>query len=169
MMRTVFTKISCDQFKAVMRRFAANVNVITSADGPLLNGMTATAVCSVTAEPPSVLVIVNKTNRSHPIIKKSGAFAINVLSLAQQDMARHFSSRIADPFSAIKFSIGKTGCPIIAGSDAYVECVVIKEVELGTHTIFVGEVVASDLSDGEPLLYHGGQYRRLGQAQDAFG
>ena len=167
-MKKSFTNIPCDQFKAVMRRFAANVNVITSADGGLLNGMTATAVCSVTAEPPSVLVIVNKTNRSHPIIRNSGAFAVNVLSLAQQDIALHFASRVADPFSTIDFSVGKTGCPIIAGSDAYVECVVIKEVELGTHTIFLGEVVASDLSDGEPLLYHGGQYRRLEQAQDAF-
>ncbi len=58
--------ISADQFKSVMRRFAASVNVITSVDGTVMNGMTATAVCSVSADPPSLLVIVNRSNRSHP-------------------------------------------------------------------------------------------------------
>jgi flavin reductase len=160
--------VSPQEFKAAMRRFAANVNVITSADGNLMNGMTATAVCSVSAEPPSVLIIVNRTTRSHPIIKRSGAFAVNVLSTHQEDLATHFASKKDDPFASVDYRIGKTGCPIIQDSDAYIECVVTQEVEMNTHTIFVGEVVSTDVSDGEPLLYHAGRFRSLGSPQLAY-
>jgi flavin reductase len=157
--------IAPDEFKAVMRRFAANVNVITSANGKILNGMTATAVCSVTTEPPSVLVIVNRSNRSHPIIKLSNAFAVNVLSAEQKHLAQHFASRPADPFASVDHFIGKTGCPIIKGADAFLECVVMQETEVGSHTIFVGRVVASQTFNEQPLLYHAGEYRRLGEAK----
>lgn len=158
-------QISSDQFKKVMRRFAANVNVITSADGDALNGMTATAVCSVSADPPSVLVIVNRDNRSHPIIKNSSSFAVNVLSAEQKHLAQHFASRPSDPFASIAHSIGKTGCPLIKGADAYLECVVIQETEVGSHTIFVGRIVASQTFNEQPLLYHAGEYRLLGESQ----
>lgn len=156
-----------DQFKAVMRRFAASVNVITSADSDVLNGMTATAVCSVTAEPPSVLIIVNRANRSHPIIKRSQAFAVNVLSEEQKYLAQHFASRPSDPFSSVEHFFGKTGCPIIKGADAFLECTVMQEAEVGSHTIFVGQVVASQTFDERPLLYHAGQYLCLNGAKSA--
>ncbi|MBN9604524.1 MAG: flavin reductase family protein [Afipia felis] len=156
-----------DQFKAVMRRFAASVNVITSADSDVLNGMTATAVCSVTTEPPSVLIIVNRANRSHPIIKNSQAFAVNVLSEEQKGLAQHFASRANDPFASVEHFIGKTGCPIIKGADAFLECVVTQETEVGSHTIFVGQVVASETFDERPLLYHAGQYLCLKDAKGA--
>jgi len=154
-----------EQFKAVMRRFAASVNVITSADSEILNGMTATAVCSVTMEPPSILIIVNQSNRSHRIIKQSQAFAVNVLSEEQEYLAQHFASRPSDPFASVDHFIGKTGCPIIKGADAFLECTVMQETEVGSHTIFVGRVVASQTFDESPLLYHAGQYLCLKDAK----
>jgi len=159
--------IASEEFKAVMRRFAASVNVITSADGRTLNGMTATAVCSVTTEPPSVLVIVNRTNRSHAIIRRSNAFAVNVLSAVQRDIAQHFASRPSDPFGSVDYFIGKTGCPIIKGADAFLECIVMQETEVGSHSIFVGKVVASQTFNERPLLYHAGKYHHLGDAQNS--
>src|SRR3954470_24263864 len=92
-------EVSGDEFKLVMRRFAASVNVITSANGSVKNGMTATAVCSVSADPPSALIIVNKSTRSHPIIVDTKAFAVNVLSSSQKQVAGHFASKLADPFA----------------------------------------------------------------------
>src|SRR5271168_2019241 len=112
---TELNGVSDDEFKLVMRRFAASVNVITSAEGTRKSGMTATAVCSVSANPPSALIIVNKSNRSHPIISGTKAFAVNVLSANQRHIAGHFASKLPDPFADIPHSIGKTGCPIIAG------------------------------------------------------
>jgi flavin reductase len=156
------TEVSGDEFKLVMRRFAASVNVITSADRQKKNGMTATAVCSVSSDPPSALIVVNKSNRSHPIITETGAFAVNVLSSDQKHVASHFASRAPDPFAKIDHSIGKTGCPIIAGADAYIECTVINQTDVGTHTIFVGKIVAAHASSGEPLLYHEGRYVGIG-------
>ena len=153
--------VSPEQFKRVMRRFAANVNVITSAVGQLKNGMTATAVCSVSADPPSALIIVNKTNRSHGIIDETRAFAVNVLSSAQRDLANQFSAKLADPFAGVPHMIGRTGCPLISGTDAHIECVVINQMDVGSHTIFVGRIVSTGAADGEPLLYHEGRYRGL--------
>lgn len=150
--------ISPDQFKQVMRRFAASVNVITSADGAVRNGMTATAVCSVTAEPPSALIVVNKSNRSHPIIDRTRAFAVNVLSSGQKQVATNFASKLADPFAEVAHTMGKTGCPLIEGAEAHMECVVIEQVDVGTHTIFIGRIVSTWAADGEPLLYHEGRY-----------
>lgn len=158
-------EVSQDQFKQVMRRFAASVNVITSANGGRKNGMTATAVCSVSADPPSALIIVNKSNRSHPLIDETKAFAVNVLSSSQRHVATQFASKLADPFAEIPYTMGKTGCPVIDGVDAHIECVVIHQLDVGTHTIFVGKIVSTGAASGEPLLYHEGRYRGLESAE----
>ncbi len=160
-------QISSDQFKSVMKRFAATVNVITSADGDSLSGMTATAVCSVSADPPSVLIIVNRTNRSHPVIRTSRAFAINVLSVEQENLATHFASKAPDAFAAVAHSFGTTGCPLLDDADAHLECVVTSEMDSGSHTIFVGKIISSHVSNREPLLYHAGRFRSFEASQMA--
>ena len=153
--------ISGEQFKSVMRRFAASVNVITSVDGKAMNGMTATAVCSVSADPPSLLVIVNKSNRSHPVISRSGTFAVNVLSSDQEELAGHFAAKKSDPFVDIDYRIGETGCPLICDADATLECEVVQETDFGTHTIFIGRIVTCHVASKAPLLYHEGRFCRL--------
>ena len=150
--------ISNEQFKSVMRRFAACVNVITSVHDGAMNGMTATAVCSVSADPPSLLVIVNKSNRSHPLISRSGAFAVNILSSEQEAIATHFASKTPEPFTGVEFRTGRTGCPIISGADAHLECEVLQDIEIGTHSIFIGRIVACETNGKAPLLYHEGRF-----------
>src|SRR5271169_2966234 len=90
---TTLTNVDALQFKGVLRRFTSSVCIITAGYDFKFNGMTATAVCSVSAEPPSMLIAVNQENRSHALIENAGAFAINVLSSVQQSLAVHFSSR----------------------------------------------------------------------------
>jgi flavin reductase (DIM6/NTAB) family NADH-FMN oxidoreductase RutF/DNA-binding MarR family transcriptional regulator len=155
--------VTKEQFTDVMRRFAASVNVVTSADGEQKNGMTATAVCSVTAEPPSALIIVNRSNRSYGTIARTKKFAVNVLANDQRHLAAHFASKFPKPFSDVPHRSGTTGCPLIEGADAHIECVVIQEVDVGTHTIFVGKIVATGKSNRAPLLYHEGQYHALAE------
>ncbi len=162
MLDTDLEPIPASSFSQVMRRFAASVNVITSAEGKRKNGMTATAVCSVSAEPPSLLVIVNRTNRSHPIIDRTKRFAVNVLASGQECFARHFASRADDPFAEVPHRLGRTGCPLIEGADAILECLVFQQFDMATHTIFVGRIVATEIASAEPLLYHEGCYRVLG-------
>ena len=159
--------VSYDEFRQAMRRFAANVNVITCADREYLNGMTATAVASVTADPPSVLIIVNHSARSHAIIKNTRAFTINVLAADQKSVAIHFASKPADPFGGIAHTIGSNRCPIINGIVAHLECAVVQHFEFGTHTIFIGKILETNVSHFAPLLFHDGSYQKLGGMADA--
>jgi len=156
------TGITAEEFKRAMRRFAASVNVITTREGNTMNGMTATAVCSVSAEPPSLLIIVNRSNRSHPIIIRTRTFTVNMLAEGQEHLAAHFASRPADPFEAVPHCLGSNGCPSIDGADAHLECFVSNQFDSGSHTIFIGKIVATWVTEGVPLLYHDGSYRSLG-------
>jgi flavin reductase len=150
--------VSTVNFKAAMRRFASTVNVITSGRGAAANGMTATAVCSVSADPPSILIVVNQENRTHALIERAGAYAVNVLSSDQQLLAIHFASRPAAPFATVAHRDGITGCPVLEGCDANIECVLESQVKSGTHSIFIGRVVASSEFGRSPLISQNGQY-----------
>lgn len=146
------------QFKAAMRCIASTVSVITSGEIGSSSGMTATAVCSVSATPPSVLIVVNQDNRSHAMIERAGAFAVNILSSRQESIALHFASKPADPFASIAHRAGITKSPILEGGVGYLECVVDSQTKVGTHSIFVGRVIASEHTDLQPLAYHNGKF-----------
>jgi flavin reductase len=150
--------VSPVDFKAVMRRFASTVNVITSGRGAAANGMTATAVCGVSADPPSILIVVNSENRTHALIERAGAYAVNVLSSEQQSLAIHFASRPAAPFATVAHRNGITGCPVLEGCDANIECVVESQIRFGTHSIFIGRVVGSSEFGRSLLVYQNGNY-----------
>jgi flavin reductase len=151
--------VDIDTFKRLMRSMAASVNVITTShDGHWL-GMTATAVCSVSAEPPSILIVVNQSARSHPLISASRAFVVNVLGHQQQALSQRFSGKHVDQFRDVSASSGYRNCPIIDGVSAYFECAVVSEFVAGTHTIFVGRVVGGDVQHTCPAIYHDGAFK----------
>jgi flavin reductase len=149
------------EFKAAMRRIASTVTVITSGSGLAPNGMTATAVCSVSATPPCVLVVVNQANKSHALIERDGVFAINVLAEDQEVLGRHFALKSDNPFENVKYRRGVTGTPILAGCVANLECVVESQIESGTHSIFVGRVVHTDEQGASPLLHLNGDFAKI--------
>jgi flavin reductase len=152
------------RFKAAMRCMASTVTVITSRLGAVTNGMTATAVCSVSATPPSILVVVNQSSRSHALIEQGGSFAVNVLSAEQAALARHFATKAEDSLQGAEHRTGVTGVPVIEGCAAQLECVVETRVVAGTHTIFIGRVVAAQQTDRLPLMYHDGKVVPLERA-----
>lgn len=154
----------CDDFRHALRKMASSVVVVTSKHGSTLNGMTATAVVSVSMDPPSLLVVVNRHNRSHATIRDGQAFAVNLLLREQEHLARHFASRADDAFADVCFCEGGTGVPLLADAVAVIECRVEKEIDHGTHTLFIGAVVSVSNAAGMPLLYHNGQYVNLEQA-----
>ena len=82
--------VSIEAFKAANRRFATGVTIVTTRNGDAIHGFTVNAFASVTAEPPTVLVCVNRTARAHPIITESGGFCVNILALEQQPLAEKF-------------------------------------------------------------------------------
>jgi flavin reductase len=149
------------EFKAAMRCIASTVTVITSKSGAQSNGMTATAVCSVSAVPPCILVVINQTNRSHALIAEAGTFAVNVLSADQADLAQHFARKSDDPLRDVDSRAGVTGVPVLEGCAALLECVVQQRIEAETHTVFIGRVVATTQTDRLPLMYWNGKYFEL--------
>jgi len=133
--------------------------VITSKKGNKINGQTANALIQVTAEPPAIAIGINKNNLTHEFIKESKVFAASILS---QDTPLNFigqfgfkSGRDVNKFDHVNYKTGKNGAPIILDNTlAYLEVKVTQEMDVGTHTIFVGEIVESELlKDGEPMTY----------------
>lgn len=148
-----------EAFKAAMRHFATGVTVVTTILDGTPKGFTATAFASVSANPPMVLVCVNRNARSHPAISRAGCFCVNVLALEQQRLGVQFSSHADEPFSGVPYYTMSTGSPAITGSLAFFDCVLSEEYSVGTHTIFVGTVIACAGGSGAPLGYYDGKYR----------
>lgn len=150
-------------FRDGMRRLAASVTVLTTLaqDGTPL-GMTATAVCSVSSDPPILLICVNRNSANCAAFAASGHFAVNVLD--QQDAA--IASRFATPMPpAERFALGAwhalaTGAPVLASAAAAFDCRILSQTDMGSHSVFYGAVAAVALAPGEamPLLYAHGNY-----------
>jgi flavin reductase (DIM6/NTAB) family NADH-FMN oxidoreductase RutF len=159
---------SPDDFKRGMRQLAAGVNIVTVMHDGVREGLTATAVCSISAEPPHLLVCVNATANAHAPMHRSGNFCLNVLARDQEAIARRFAgmdgTARVDRFGLGEWTELTTGAPVLKGALANFDCIVVREIEAATHTIFIGRVLAVRCDvDGEPLIYEGGKFVGIGR------
>jgi flavin reductase (DIM6/NTAB) family NADH-FMN oxidoreductase RutF len=147
-------------FREVMRRFPTGVTVVTTVVNGSPKGFTANAFSSVSAEPPMVLVCVNRRARTHPLIAAAGHFCVNILRLEQRAVAERFASREGgDPFASLAYGSARTGSPVIENTLGYLDCELAEEHSAGTHTIFLGTVLACAGFAGSPLGYFDATYR----------
>jgi flavin reductase (DIM6/NTAB) family NADH-FMN oxidoreductase RutF len=152
-----------NDFRAVMRRFPTGVTVVTTIYDGVPKGFTANAFSSVSAQPPMVLICVNRQARSHPLISRAGHFCVNLLRLDQQAIAERFASHEpVNPFESIPYSTATTGSPVLENTLAYLDCELAEEHTAGTHTVFIGTVLACGVRDGAPLGYFNAAYRDFG-------
>jgi len=143
-----------------MRRFPTGVTVVTTIVDGAPKGFTANAFASVSADPPMVLVCVNRQARSHPLISAAGHFCVNILRLEQQAIAESFAAHGGDdPFATLAIERATTGSPVIAEALGFLDCELAEEHSAGTHTIFLGNVLACGARDGSPLGYFNATYR----------
>ena len=151
------------EFRQVMGHFATGVTVITTHDGKgNLFGLTANAVSSVSLDPPLILCCIGRSSESHPAFAASGVFSVHILSHAQEALSRRFAKSGEDKFVGVAFGTGASGCPILEGSLAHLECEIRHRFEAGDHTIFVGEPIGISMDqETDPLLYFRGGYRNL--------
>ena len=152
------------EFRQGMRKLAASVAIIAAASGDRRRGLTVTAVCSVSADPPRVAVCVNKESSAHDTIVQAQAFSLNMLGSDQIEIARAFSGAVeADKrFSDDDWHAGPTGLPMLRGALVAFECDLEKIVDATTHHIFIGAVRGIENNPQEdPLLYHDRQYKFL--------
>lgn len=154
-----------DRFRHVIAHLAGGVAVVTSRspDGGRL-GLTATAVCSVSLEPPLVLASVDRDSRTHAAISSSGVYAINLLSAGQREIAVRFATKDPEKFRGLQVGEATTGAPVLEDGLAFLDCVVDREVRAGDHTLFLGRVEGASVlreETGRPLIYHLGRYGTL--------
>ncbi|MGI9076349.1 MAG: flavin reductase family protein [Gemmatimonadaceae bacterium] len=150
------------KFRSVVGRFASGVTVLTTRDqSGVDHGMTVSAFCSLSLEPPLVLVCVERIAEMHGVLESASQFAVNILASGQESISRRFAERIKDRFDGIGFGRGVSGAPLLHGTLAHVECTLKKRLNGGDHSIFIGEVVDAEARADRPLLYYRGGYAQL--------
>lgn len=159
--------VCAEQQRTGMRHFASGVSVVTSRFGETRVGLTATAVCSVTVDPPRMLVLVNKKAFASEVILAGGVVCINVLSQGQEHIAKVFAGMIEGVSGPGRFEHGHwntlvSGAPVLNGALANFDCRVIKVFDESTHHAFLCEVLANgENAGGEPLVYINGTFRHI--------
>ena len=160
-------RVTPGDFKLGMRRLASGVVIVSTRHGGVCHGLVATAVTSVTADPPTLMVCINRTASSYVSLTASGRFCINVLDESDAELAARFASPHdrEGRFGTGKWTRLATGSPVLEGSLVSFDCVLAERLEASTHTICFGEVVGISMGSGEirPLLYWDGGFRRLEQ------
>lgn len=158
--------IEAHAFKAVMRDVAGAVSIITAAHGGQRAGLTATSLTALSAEPPTVIVCVNRTASAWPVIEAAGHFAINVLTARHQEIADRFAGRGGHKGEA-RFDVGGwgplvTGAPTLDSALAVLDCRTEEAIERHSHTILIGRIKAIRQGrEGGALLYWRGLYETL--------
>jgi flavin reductase (DIM6/NTAB) family NADH-FMN oxidoreductase RutF len=150
------------RFRSILGRFASGVTVVTTRDeSGRDHGMTVSAFCSLSLEPPLVLACVDRTTEMHAILSDASTFAANILSEEQEALSRRFSEKMDDRFDGVGFRRGVTGAALLDDVSATLECNLVDRHEGGDHTIYVGEVIAGDPHEPRPLVYYRGGYTAL--------
>jgi flavin reductase len=158
-------------YREAMANLGAAVNVITGhvAEGRV--GCTVSAVCSVTDEPPTLLVCINRSSQNNAAFKEAGALCVNVLSAEQRPIAERFATRhiSADArFGLAEWDVLATGAPALRDALASLDCEIMSAMEVGTHTVFSCAVKAVRTSaSGDGLMYFGRGYHRLNGSSSA--
>ncbi|MBW4091179.1 MAG: FMN reductase [Proteobacteria bacterium] len=160
--------VSKDQYREAMARLGAAVNVITT-DGPGGRaGFTASAVCSVTDTPPTLLVCANRSNDSYPAFAANGVLCVNTLTAAQQDLSPVFAGltdhKLEARFDTAAWTTLATGAPVLTEAAVAFDCRIDQVVEVGTHDVFFCVVEAVHTGPvHEGLIYYARGYHRIVQ------
>ena len=160
------TEIDTDAFKLGMRQLAAGVSIVTTSRPQGRSGLTATAVCSVSAEPPQLLVCVHQDSETYEAIRETGVLCVNLLDMRHEGLARCFAGMTGKRGEA-RFAEGRwgtlqTGAPKLEDALAAFDCRIRDVLHSGSHCIFVARVLeVAAQPGGEPLLYMDGQFAGL--------
>ena len=156
-------RISADEFREALSKLASSVSII-STDGPHgIAGFTCSAVCSVTDEPPTIMVCVKRKSFANAVIKANGVLCVSSLSTEQVALSQTFAGvgRVPMPerFAGPDWGVLTTGAPYCKAARLALDCRLADVREVGTHSVFFAEVMSTiHATDGEPLIYHSHNY-----------
>jgi flavin reductase (DIM6/NTAB) family NADH-FMN oxidoreductase RutF len=165
-------QVSPGDFRGAMRHLAGGVSVITVGRGKDIAGMTVTSVSSLSVDPPALIVSINRSASSWPLLKRYGFFGVNILNSDQIDIAERFTGKDglkgAGRFGGAEWTTRASGVPLLAGALAAIECEVEEIVERHSHAILIGRVLDLQLSTRTAALaYWQGQYVAIDRDEDA--
>ena len=151
------------EFRHAMRRVPTGVTVVTSIKDGEPRGITVNAFASVSVEPPSLLICINREARSYLYISTSRIFCVNVLDGSQRALAERFSGKVRElQFEEVGYRIDQTGAPVLEGTIAHFDCEVAEEYHYASHSILIGRVLSCGARPGSPLGYFNGGFHDFG-------
>jgi flavin reductase len=158
--------VAAERFREAMSRVGSAVHIVTTGGPAGFAGVTASAVTSVTAEPPTMLFCLNKTSHAAPLLIENGVFCINTLASAHQDLSDIFAGRtehtLEERFAAATWGKLATGAPVLTSALAAFDCRLVEAKEMSTHLILIGRVEAVEVAPKtEALLYMHRTYQQM--------
>jgi flavin reductase len=155
-----------DEFREAMSRLGAAVHVVTTAGPGGKTGATATAVCSVSDSPPTLLVCINRRSQTNPVVAENAVFCVNTLGADGAEIADIFAGRTGvkgtDRFAIGEWTVLTTGSPVLTSAVIAFDCRIIEVRSVASHNVFFGAVEAVRLGPAGPaLVYHERAYKRV--------
>jgi flavin reductase (DIM6/NTAB) family NADH-FMN oxidoreductase RutF len=159
-------------FRGAMRQLTGGVSVITAGRGKDISGMTVTSVSSLSVDPPTLIVSINRNASSWPLVQRYGCFGVNILTSDQIEIAERFSGKDglkgAERFAGAEWTTRTSGVPLLVGALAAIDCEVEEIIERHSHAIVIGRVLDLQLSARTAALaYWQGQYVAIDRDEDA--
>jgi flavin reductase (DIM6/NTAB) family NADH-FMN oxidoreductase RutF len=166
------TDIAQADFRGAMRHLTGGVSVITAGRGQDISGMTVTSVTSLSVDPPTLIVSVNREASSWPLLKRHGFFGVNILAADQIEVAERFAGKGGlkgvERFAGAQWTTRVSGVPLLLGALSAIDCAVEEAIERHSHVIVIGRVL--DISSSgrtAALAYWQGRYVAVDQDEDA--
>lgn len=153
-------------FRSAIGHFTSGVTVITTARGAERFGVTASAVASLSMDPPMLLLCLNRQLAATDAISEAGVFVVNVLAEGQSELATQFATRHPDKFRDVALAPGEHGLPILADALAHLQCRVVERRDVATHAVFMAEVHTARSHAGNPLAYFRSTFGRFSTAAE---
>lgn len=155
-----------DDFRTAMSLLASGVTVVTTGEGDERRGLTATAVCSLSMSPPSLLACVNCFGEAHAAIERLGTFCVNILAQDDAAISDRFAGRQvergSEKFDENRWMTLETGAPVLRSALVAVDCEIYNSMRLETHTVFLGRVRGVYIGEKRmPLLHFDRNYCSL--------
>lgn len=157
-MLTLPSRPDLDLMKQVNRQFVTGVTVVTALDDTVPRGLAVNAFASISLDPATVMVCVQRTSSTHDCLFRAQHLAINILSTEQLDVVNRFAAKSDDKFAGLNWQPGPYGSPLLDRSSAHMEVEIRERLQASTHTVFICRVVHASVSERTPMVYSAGRF-----------
>jgi flavin reductase (DIM6/NTAB) family NADH-FMN oxidoreductase RutF len=161
---TIRGVMGTDAYREAAGHFTTGVAVITTLHEGRRYGVTASAVSSLSLDPPMLLVCLHRSLATRDAVVATGRFAVNVLAEDHAALAMQFATRAPDKFAGVALEEGLDGVPLLSDALAHLQCTVVDPVDAATHTVLLAEVDGVAVAEGSPLAYFRGSFGRFEMA-----